>query len=56
MDTMQDLMGLQWMIVFQDQREYNVKIKAINRLIATCSNTTLSFFSRWRENVKQLKI
>ena len=56
MDTIQDTLNLQWMIIFQDQREYNVKIKAINRLIDACSNTTQSFFTKWRENVQQLKI
>ncbi len=44
------------MIIFQDQRAYTIKIKAINKLIAAAQGTTLNYFRLWQSNARQLKI
>ena len=46
----------QFMIIFQDQRAYTIKVNAINRLIAASQGTLGNFFNVWRSNTKQLKI
>ncbi len=56
LDVMNDVVSNQYMIIFQDQRAYNVKIKAINKLILASQGTVFNFFNAWRSNVKQLKI
>lgn len=56
METMNDAVANQFMIIFQDQRAYTVKVTAINRLIAASQGTVGNFFNTWRSNVKQLKI
>jgi hypothetical protein len=44
------------MIIFQDQREYEVKIRAINKLIASAQGTSQNYFDKWRSNVKEMKM
>lgn len=56
LDIMNDCMSNQYMIMFQDQRAYKIKISAINKLIAAAEGTTKNYFNKWRDNVKQLKI
>jgi len=46
----------QFQIIFQDQREYTIKVNAINRLIAASQGTLGNFFNVWRSNTKQFKI
>ena len=53
---MNDCIANQYMIVFQDQRAYKVKINAINRLIEATNNTQKGYFDKWRSTVKQMKI
>ncbi len=53
---MNECVANQYMIVFQDQRAYKVKINAINRLIEATNNTQKGYFDKWRSIVKQLKI
>lgn len=49
-------MSNQFMIIFQDQRAYTIKVTAINRLIAASQGTLGGFFKIWRSNAKQMKI
>lgn len=53
---MNDCLSNQYMIIFQDQRAYKVKINAINKLILAAQGTTQNYFSKWRDNARQLKI
>ncbi len=56
LDIMNECISNQYMIVFQDQRAYKVKINAINRLIEATNNTQKGYFDKWRSTVKQMKI
>lgn len=56
LEIMNDCVANQYMIVFQDQRAYKVKISAINRLIEATNGTQKGYFDKWRSIVRQMKI
>ncbi len=56
LEIMNDCVANQYMVVFQDQRAYKVKISAINRLIEATNGTQKGYFDKWRSIVKQMKI
>ena len=56
LEIMNSCLANQYMIIFQDQRVYKIKINAINKLIAAAQGTTQNYFDKWRDNVRQIKI
>lgn len=54
--TAETVISNQYQIMFQDERAYNIKISAINKLIKAAEGTTFNYFTRWRDNIKQMKI
>lgn len=55
LDVMNEAVANQYMIIFQDQRAYTVKVNAINKLILASKGTVSNYFGVWRSNVRQLK-
>ena len=56
LDIMNQAITNQYLIIFQDQRAYTIKVNAINKLIAAANGTTQNYFNKWRDAVKQIKI
>jgi predicted transcriptional regulator len=53
---MSETVNNQYLIIFQDQRAYTIKINAINKMIEATKGTVRNFFGAWRSNVTQMKI
>jgi hypothetical protein len=55
-ESVEGALANQYMIIFQDERAYRIKIAAINKLIEASRGTTQNYFTIWRENARELKM
>lgn len=46
----------QYLIMFQDERAYKLKIAAIDKIILATRGTTQNYFNTWRSNVREYNI
>ena len=56
MESLQNETSQMFLIMFQDQRSYKIKISAINRLIQASGANVASVFGIWREKNRQINI
>jgi hypothetical protein len=47
-ESVEAALANQYMIIFQDERAYRIKIAAINKLIEASRGTTQNYFNSWR--------
>ena len=56
LESAESALATQYMIVFQDERAYQIKVSAINKLIMASRGTTQNYFNMWRANIREIKM